>query len=182
MTQAERDTVTQGICDNPRVHANIVSCLQHTGASLAQGGVPGPSNCNTFLAEVLGTLTINYRPSLPISIDHQLPHIRLEFGNDALDDSIRPGIFGIVDSGASLSLGNMGFWTGIFPVYPHIVMSTDIASTDGFPPIRLTVVVKSDGTSDAAAELPVVYTLKLPYKHRSNNQLTYLKIACEASV
>ena len=103
MTQAERDTVIQENRDNPCAHASIVSRLQQAGANPAQGGVPGSSNGNMFLAEVLGTLRINDHPSLPISIDHQLPHIRLEFGDDALDNSIRPGIFGIVDSGASLT-------------------------------------------------------------------------------
>ena len=103
MTQADWVTVIQENRDNPRAHANIVSCLQQAGANSAQGGVPGPPNDNMFLAEVLRTLRINDRPSLPISIDYQLHHIRLEFGDDALDDSIRPGIFGIVDSGASLT-------------------------------------------------------------------------------
>ena len=76
----------------------------------------------------------------------------------------------------------MGFWTGIFCAYPHIVMGIVIASTDGFSPIRLDGVVKSDGTSDAMAELPVVYTLKFPSKYCSNNQVMYLKIACGAGV
>ena len=61
-------------------------------------------------------------------------------------------------------------------------MGINISSTDGFSPIRLAGVVKSDGTSDATTELPVVYTLKFLYKHCSNNQVTYLKIACGADV
>ena len=70
----------------------------------------------------------------------------------------------------------------IVHAYPHIVMGIDITMVDGYSPIRLAGILKSDGTSNATTKLHVVYTLKLPCKHLSNNQVTYIKIACEASV
>ena len=61
-------------------------------------------------------------------------------------------------------------------------MDIDMAMFDGCSPIRLDGVAKLDGASDTTTELRVVYTLKLPYKYCSNNQVTYLKIACGAGV
>ena len=66
--------------------------------------------------------------------------------------------------------------------YPRIVMGIDMAVADGYSTIQFDGVVESDGASDATTELPIIYTLKFPYKHCSNNQATYLKIACGPSV
>ena len=61
-------------------------------------------------------------------------------------------------------------------------MGIAMAMTNGYSPIRISGVMKSDGTTDATAELPIVYTLRLPYVHHINNQSTYLKITCGISV
>ena len=135
-----------------------------------------------FPAEVLGSLTLNDRPLLPISVDRQLPHIQLKFGNAASNENIHPGIFSIVDSRASEMIGNLPFWTKTVCVYTCIVIGVAMASIDGYSPIRLSRVVKSDGASDTTAKLPVVYTLRFPYTHCVNNQSMYLKIACRDSV
>ena len=50
-------------------------------------------------------------------------------------------------------------------------MGIDMAVAGGYSTIQFDGVVKSDGASDANTELPIMYTLKLPYKHRSNNQM-----------
>ena len=68
-------------------------------------------------------------------IDHHLSHIQLQFGDAKSDKNICPEIFGIVDSGASVTLGNLLFWTRIVRAYPHIVRGIAMAAPDGYSPI-----------------------------------------------
>ena len=61
-------------------------------------------------------------------------------------------------------------------------MGITMAMTNGYSPIQISGIMKSDGTTDATAELAVVYTLRLPYVQHINNQSTYLKITCGISM
>ena len=82
------------------------------------------------------------------------------------DVTIRPTSSGIVDSAASLCTVDLTLFTALCKVFPHIVDSITIAKTDGFVPICLSGIVKEDEKEATTAELPVLYTLRMPYTLR----------------
>ena len=58
---------------------------------------------------------------LPIKIERELPHIMLPLETE--DADFHPNIVGILDTGASLTAGYMGYILGICENYPSLVHS-----------------------------------------------------------
>ena len=107
-----------------------------------------------FICEVFLNPTRTGHPLLPIAIDHDLPQVQLKFGLTDSDESVRPSVCGIVDSGASLCTGNLLFFTALCKVSPHIVEGIIVTKVDGFAPICLRGVVNEDDKEATTMELP----------------------------
>jgi len=151
------------------------------GAAAPPGPGAGQPGVFQFIVEILLSPSMGDRHLLPIAIDRDLPQIQLQFGLMDSDVAIRPTVSGIVDSGASLCTGNLAFFTALCKAFPHIVDSIIIAKPDGFAPICLSGIVKEDGGEATTAELPVLYTLRMPYTLRLGGPVQ-LQVACGQSV
>jgi hypothetical protein len=151
------------------------------GAAAPPGPGAGQPGVFQFVVEILLSPSRGDRQLLPIAIDRELPQIQLQFGLMDSDVAIRPTVSGIVDSGASLCTGNLTFFTALCKAFPHIVDSIIIAKADGFAPICLSGIVKEDGGEATTAELPVLYTLRMPYTLRLGGPVQ-LQVACGQSV
>jgi hypothetical protein len=111
-------------------------------------------------------------PPIPVSIRTDLPHIALQFGV-SLDSPD-------VDTAASLTTGNLWFFTWLAKKFPSCVVAVYTSETHS--PITLTGIVKSDtdGTK-TSTELPVCFVFSLPYS-MNNGTPTNLAVACGPSV
>ena len=100
---------TQDLQDRIDGHTGFRPGAQPDGGAVAPPG-PGAGQPGVFqfVVEILLSPTRGDRKLLPIAIDRDLPQIQLQFGIMDSDVSIRPTVSGIVDSGASLCIGNLG--------------------------------------------------------------------------
>ncbi len=67
--------------------------------------------------------TTPLKPQMPISIQSNLPHIPIKFGND-LNDPNCPTIRCAVDTCAALTTGSFHFFAAIAKRYPHCVQKS----------------------------------------------------------
>ncbi|KAL3786998.1 hypothetical protein HJC23_005509 [Cyclotella cryptica] len=72
-------------------------------------------------------------------------------------------IMSLVDTAASLNMGNFFFWSKLAQAFPHCIKA--VYTAENVAPITLTGIVKADteGTK-TTTQLPVAFELHLPYK------------------
>lgn len=88
---------------------------------------------------------------LPIKIEPESPHIVLPLGTK--DADFHPNIVGILDTGASLTVGYMGYILGICENYPSLVHSNIWANKDtGYDPITISGVVADENMTSEDKE------------------------------
>ena len=119
------------------------------------------------------------RPTLPVSIDTNLPHIPMQLGQ-VLDAANAPTVMSIVDTAAALMTRNLSFITRLAKMFPGCV--AEVHTQEDYSPITLAGIVKwdADGTK-TSTELPVAFTFHLPYEMVDRTP-TKLTIACEPDV
>jgi hypothetical protein len=123
--------------------------------------------------------TTNGREPLPISLHPNLPHIKLQLGEP--DSNINPAILGIIDTGATLTVGYSDYILGICESFPHLVKSI-IWAKDKYCPIELSgVVADSTTVSSSKNTLSAVVTFHMPYV-TTNNHSTSFSIAIGKNV
>lgn len=123
--------------------------------------------------------TTNGREPLPISLHPNLPHIKLQLGEP--DSTVNPAILGIIDTGATLTVGYSEYILGICESFPHLVKSI-VWAKDKYCPIELSGVV-SDINKGASSSntLSAVVTFHMPYI-TTNNHSTSFSIAIGKNV
>ena len=137
---------------------------------------------NFFTAHVFTVQ--NGREALPIALHPNLPHIRLLLGES--DAQFNPAIMGILDTGATLTIGYYAYILGICKAFPHLVKSI-VWAKDRYSPIHLSGVVSKDLKNKNLSEieearlaarstLSAVVTFHMPYFPK-NNQSTSFSIA-----
>jgi hypothetical protein len=89
--------------------------------SASHGRGRGGGGNRVFVVDVsVLTATMPLKPQMPISIQSNLPHIPIKFGND-LNDPNCPTIRCTVDTCAALMMGSFHFFAAIAKRYPHCV-------------------------------------------------------------
>ena len=145
---------------------------QHDSGSSGGGGF-------TFMIRVLLGSAVG--AMLPIAIDRKLPHIQLTFGRK-IDDLLKcPSVYGVVDSGASITTANLTFMANLVRAFPHICAEIIVAKDSGYRPIRLSGIIAEDSDGVTTADLPVLFKLYMPYMMTNGNE-TYLHVACGTCV
>jgi hypothetical protein len=119
----------------------------------------------------------NGKELLPIALHPALPHIRLQLGEP--DSDFNPALLGIIDTGATLTVGYSEYVLGIAESYPHLVKSI-IWAEDKYCPIELSG-VGSDSNNKGSNTLSAVVTFHMPYL-TTNNHSTSLSIAIGTNV
>ena len=118
---------------------------------------------------------------LPIKIERELPHIMLPLGTE--DADFHPNIVGILDTGASLTAGYMGYILGICENYPSLVHSIIWANKDtGYDPITLSGVVADENMTSADKEkfsinLPAIVRFHMPCQTKVEGNSTTFSVA-----
>jgi hypothetical protein len=115
--------------------------------------------------------TRNGRTPLPISLHPELPHIRIQLGEP--DADFNPALLGVLDTGATLTVGYHNYVLGICESYPQLVKSI-IWAADKYTPIELNGVVDDENSPNpGAGQLSAVVTFHMPYLTMNNHSTTF---------
>ena len=114
--------------------------------------------------------TRNGRAPLPIALHPELPHIRVQLGEP--DTDFNPALLGVLDTGATLTVGYHNYVLGICESYPQLVKSI-IWAADKYTPIELNGVVDDGNTNSTAGQLSAVVTFHMPYLTTNNHSTTF---------
>jgi hypothetical protein len=124
----------------------------------------------------------NGKIPLPISIHNELPHIKIQLGEP--DSDFNPALLGVIDTGATLTVGYHKYILGICEAYPQLVKSI-IWAKDKYIPIELSGVVDSPNSnrpqSPSDNQLSAVVTFHMPYL-TANNHSTSFSVAIGKNV
>ena len=114
----------------------------------------------------------NGREPLPITLHPELPHIKIQLGEP--DSDFNPALLGVLDTGATLTVGYHNYVLGICEAYPQLVKSI-IWAADKYTPIELNGVVddKDSNRSSSAGQLSAVVTFHMPYLTTNNHSTTF---------
>ncbi len=139
----------------------------------------GSSGSFTFLT-AHAFIGHNGKEPLPISLHPNLPHIRILLGES--DATFNPAILGLIDTGATLTLGYYKYILGICKAFPHLVKSI-VWAEDKYCPIHLSGVVSDkDNTTMSLEErrqrallstLSAVVTFHMPYFTKNNANTSF---------
>lgn len=148
--------------------------VNHTSATPAK-----PPSHRVFVveAQVLSATKSN-KPSLPVQIEHAMPHIMLQLGAE-YDSGESPYIRCMVDTAAGLTTGNFHFVANLAKRYPDCLLR--IFLPEDYSPIVLSGIVQRSDTDVVTTELPVAFEFKMPYLTR-DDQTTSLTIATGPNV
>jgi hypothetical protein len=119
----------------------------------------------------------NGKEPLPISLHPALPHIQLQLGEP--DHDFHPALLGIIDTGATLTVGYSEYILGICESFPHLVKSI-IWAEDKYCPIELSG-VGAESNAPHSNTLSAVVTFHMPYL-TTNNDSTSFSIAIGKNV
>jgi hypothetical protein len=114
--------------------------------------------------------TTPLKPQMLISIQSNLPHIPIKFGND-LNDPNCPTIRCAVDMCAALTMGSFHFFAAIPKRYPHCVQK--IFAPQDYASIVLMGIVRNK-TEAVTTELEVGFLFCLPYKTSDGNDSSFM--------
>ena len=128
-------------------------------------------------AQVLSANKTN-KPSLPVQIEHAMPHIMLQLGSE-YDTGDSPYIRCMVDTAAGLTTGNFHFVANLAKRYPQCLQR--IYVPEDYSPIVLSGIVQRSDNDIVTTELSVAFEFKLPYLTR-DDQTTSLIIATGPNV
>jgi hypothetical protein len=134
------------------------------------------NTCFNLITYALNTSS-NGKEPLPISLHPSLPHIRLELGEP--DNDFHPALLGIIDTGATLTVGYSEYILGICEAYPQLVKSI-IWAEDKYCPIELNGVGANSNVSGSNT-LSAVVTFHMPYL-TTNNDSTSFSVAIGKNV
>jgi hypothetical protein len=114
----------------------------------------------------------NGRDPLPITLHPELPHVKIQLGEP--DSSFNPALLGVLDTGATLTVGYHNYILGICEAYPQLVKSI-VWAADKYTPIELNGVVddKDAKQSSSAGQLSAVVTFHMPYLTTNNHNTTF---------
>jgi hypothetical protein len=107
---------------------------------------------------------------MPITIQSNLPHIIMKFG-ETLDSPNCPEIRMAEDSCATLMTGSFHFYAQIAKCFPHCVAK--IYAPQDYVVIVLSGIVQK-GEEAATTKLEVCFQFHLPYKTREGNDALFM--------
>jgi hypothetical protein len=110
------------------------------------------------------------KPQMPISIQSNLPHIAIKFGQD-LDNSHCPTIRCAVDRCAALTTGSFPFFAAIAKHYPHCVEKV-FAPQDYASIILMGIIWNKEET--VTTKLEVGFLFRLPYKTSDGDDSSFM--------
>jgi hypothetical protein len=135
------------------------------------------NTCFNLITSASVLNTTNGKEPLPISLHPDLPHIKLLLGEP--DSEFNPALLGIIDTGATLTVGYSDYVLGIAESFPQLVKSI-VWAEDRYCPIELNG-VGSDSNKMGSNTLSAVVTFHMPYL-TNNNHSTSLSIAIGKNV
>ncbi len=110
------------------------------------------------------------KPQMPISIQSNLPHIPIKFGDD-LNDPNCPTICCAVDTCAAFTTGSFHFFAAIAKRFPHCVMK--IFAPQDYASIVLMGIIWNK-METVITELEVGYLFRLPYKTSDGDDSSFM--------
>ena len=113
---------------------------------------------------VLSSPTEPSKPTLPVPISTNLPHLRIAFGQGGTNEPITWND-GVLDTAASLSTMHYLVASHIARVNPGAVAG--VFTDKSFSPIVLSGIVQSGGSA-VTTSLPVAFTFHTPYLTSKN--------------
>ena len=117
------------------------------------------SNHICFSSFVCLPTTMYSKPLLPISIDSNLPHIKLGIGKQDEPDIT---LLVAYDTCAVLNVGYLKYHMEVIKKYPHVVRTIEWAK-DKYTPLNLTGVIKDDSQKSVQSQLVGVIEYTMPY-------------------
>ena len=138
-------------------------------ASRGRGRSDGGARIFVVDVTVLAATT-PLKPQMPISIQSNLPHIPIKFGND-LNEPNCPTIRCAVDTCAALTTGSFHFFAAIAKRYPHCVQK--IFAPQDYASIVLMGIVRNK-TEAVTTELEVGFLFRLPYKTSDGDESAFM--------
>ena len=104
--------------------------------------------------------------AMPVSIQSNLPHIVLQFG-DELNCPNSPLIRFAVDTCAALSMGSFHFYASVAKRFLHCVAK--VFAPKDYLPIVLPGIMQSSEQATVTTELEVGWQYHLPYKTKGGD-------------
>ncbi len=142
-----------------------------TALSASRGRGSNSSGARIFVVDVpIFAATMPLKPQMPISIQSNLPHIAIKFGQD-LDDSNCPTIRCALDMCAALTTGSFHFFAAIAKRYPLCVEK--IFAPKDYASIVLMGIVWNK-TETVTTKLEVDFLFHLPYKTLDGNNSSFM--------
>jgi hypothetical protein len=138
-------------------------------SSVTGPGSHAPSAIFVVNVAVLAATT-PLKPQMPISIQSNLLHIPIKFGND-LNEPNCPTIRCAVDTCAALTTGSFHFFAAITKRYPHCVQK--IFAPQDYASIVLMGIVRNK-TEAVTTELEVGFLFRLPYKTSDGDDSSFM--------
>ena len=117
------------------------------------------------------------KPLLPISIDSNLPHIKLGIGKQDEPDIT---LLVAYDTCAVLNVGYLKYHMEVIKKYPHVVRTIEWAK-DKYTPLNLTGVIKDDSQKSVQGQLVGVIEYTMPYLTEDGGETSF-KVAVGNSV
>jgi hypothetical protein len=150
-----------------------------TVSTNTSGQVGGPQVFMLSQPVLVFRMTPPSRRVLPVPIQAAFPHITLQLGS-VLSCGNCPAIRCVVNTAASLTMGNLHFFADIAKAYPHTVAS--IHSPDDYSPITLSGIVQQGGES-VTTDLSVGFQFHLPYLTCEGNPTSLIvATGCDVTV
>jgi hypothetical protein len=155
-------------------NASAMSSVTGPGSyapSAGRGRGRGGGGARIFVVDVtVLAATTPLKPQMSISIQSNLPHIPIKFGND-LNEPNCPTIRCAVDTYAALMTGSFHFFAAIAKRYPHCVQK--IFAPQDYASIVLMGIVRNK-TEAVTTELEVGFLFHLPYKTSDGDDLSFM--------
>jgi hypothetical protein len=154
--------------------ASVVSSVTGPGSSAPSAGHGRGCSSGSpriFVVDVpILAASMPLKPQMPISIQSNLPHIAIKFGQD-LDDSNCPMIRCVVDTCAALTTGSFHFFAAIVKRYLHCVEKV-FAPQDYASIVLMGIVWNKEET--VTTKLEVGFLFCLPYKTSDGNNSSFM--------